>query len=39
MHPPAAVAHKMSVDRAVYVSLEGKANVEDVNKALMELCR
>ncbi len=29
----------MSADRALYGALEGKAAVEDVNKALLELCR
>jgi len=33
------VAHKMSADRAVYAALEGKAATEDVNKALLEVCR
>eukprot|EP00798_Chlamydomonas_sp_ICE-L_P003117 gene3117-13129_t len=29
---------KMSTDRGVYVTLEGKANIEDVNKALLDVC-
>ncbi|MEW5309245.1 MAG: hypothetical protein WDW38_001144 [Sanguina aurantia] len=32
------VANKMGVDKGLYLALEGKANVMDVNRALLEVC-
>ncbi|GAX76688.1 hypothetical protein CEUSTIGMA_g4134.t1 [Chlamydomonas eustigma] len=33
------VANKMTCDRAIFSTLENKANVQDVNKALLDVCK